>query len=213
MSENKHSEIRDTAIDSRGEKDRLTRAQTVTRILEVREGRQESFSSLLSQYKPLIEGAVARYSVEEISELSREDLRQEAYLAFYQSILSYDIEQSEVEFGLYAKICVTNGLLSRLRRFKRQAQISWESPESLESRGDLPLEGQEDPSERILEEERLGLLYATIRHCLSDYEYRVWSLYMSGRSAREIGLAVEKDEKSVANAIYRIRKKLRSELR
>lgn len=212
MSENNRFEICDAPTDSRGKKETLTRAQTVARILEVREGRQESFSALLSQYKPLIESAVARYSVEEVSELSREDLRQEACLAFYQSILSFDVDQTEVEFGLYAKICITNGLLSRLRRWKRRSEMTLVSQENLESVVELLGEEGSDPSEKILEEERLELLYATIRHCLSDFEYRVWSLYTSGRSAREIGRAVGKDEKSVANAIYRIRKKLRAEL-
>ena len=62
----------------------------------------------------------------------------------------------------------------------------------------------------MLERERLEALYAVIRNNLSDFEYEVWQLYMSGRSAKEIADRLHTDQKSVSNAIYRIRKKLRS---
>jgi DNA-directed RNA polymerase specialized sigma24 family protein len=68
----------------------------------------------------------------------------------------------------------------------------------------------DDPSQKILEEERVKALYSLIRKNLSPYEYRIWQLYMSGRSAKDISLVVGADEKSVGNAIYRIRKKLRA---
>jgi DNA-binding CsgD family transcriptional regulator len=51
-----------------------------------------------------------------------------------------------------------------------------------------------------------------VRNNLSQYEYKVWSLYVSGKTAKDIGKIVGVDEKSVNNAIYRIRKKLRERL-
>ena len=71
----------------------------------------------------------------------------------------------------------------------------------------------EDPSDRVLEEERVKALYSVIRKNLSSFEYNIWCLYMSGRTAKEIGDAVNKDEKSVWNAVYRIRRKLRAFLK
>ena len=68
----------------------------------------------------------------------------------------------------------------------------------------------EDPSVKILEQESLRSLYSVIRGNLSKFEYSIWQLYMSGRTARQIGNILGKDEKSVTNAIYRIRKKLRA---
>ena len=65
----------------------------------------------------------------------------------------------------------------------------------------------EDPSRRVLEEERVKALYSVFRQNLSPFEYNVWNMYISGRTAKEIGSIVNKDEKSVSNAIYRIRKK------
>ena len=206
MSKDKSSETRGVTAQSRGKKDSKTRAQTLGWIMSVREGSQESFSSLLERYRPLIEGAVSRFANDGITELAREDLRQEASLSFYQSILTYDPEQTEVEFGLYAKICINNALVSRMRKLK-QRRPDEPLPEEI---GDW--QGAGDPAEPVLEQERMDALYKRIRGVLSDYECRVWSLYMAGRSAKGIGEIVGKDEKSVTNAIYRIRKKLRAEL-
>ena len=66
---------------------------------------------------------------------------------------------------------------------------------------------------KALEEERVKALYSVFRDNLSSFEYSVWRLYISGRTAREIGDLVGKDERSINNAIYRIRKKLRVLLR
>ena len=177
-------------------------------IVAVRNGDQVAFATLLERYKPLIDAAVAKFSSDEAFSLYREDLKQEASLVFYNSILAYDLEQNEVEFGLFAKICIHNALVSVLRSLKRRteepiAQI----PESL-----LTVQDFDDPLSRMLERERLKSLYAVIRKNLSDLEYEVWQLYMSGRSSAEIAERLGIDQKSVNNAIYRIRKKLRDRL-
>lgn len=177
-------------------------------VLAVRDGDQAAFDSLLDQYKPLINASVAKFSSDEAFALYHEDLRQEAALVFYNSILAYDLEQNEVEFGLFAKICIHNALVSVLRSLKRRSEEPIaQIPETL-----LTVQDFEDPSSRMLERERLKSLYAVIRKNLSNFEYEVWQLYMSGRSAKEIAKRLQTDEKSISNAIYRIRKKLRSVL-
>ena len=124
---------------------------------------------------------------------------------FYNSIMTYELDQNEVEFGLYAKICITNALISQLRARKKREN---ERPSDIFN-DEFFARDSEDPLRKILEQESVKKLYSVIRENLSDFEYRVWRLYMSGRSAREIGDIVDKDEKSVSNAIYRIRVKLR----
>ncbi|MBQ2384603.1 MAG: sigma-70 family RNA polymerase sigma factor [Clostridia bacterium] len=178
-------------------------------ILDVRGGDQNAFDTLLDQYRPLIDASVARFSSDESFSLYCEDLKQEASVVFYNSILAYDLDQNEVEFGLFAKICIYNALVSFLRALKRRsAEPVAEIPQNL-----ITVQDFEDPSARMLEQERLKSLYAVIRKNLSELEYKVWQLYISGRSAAEIAALLSTDEKSVNNAIYRIRKKLRAVLR
>ena len=177
-------------------------------ISQVRNGNEQAFEFLLQKYTPLIEAAVARVISDEAYVNHEEDLKQEATVVFYNSILTYDIQQQEVEFGLYAKICVSNALVSQVRLLqKRKAErLSETSDEGLFACD------SEDPSAQMLEQESLRTLYSVIRGNLSEFEYRVWQMYTSGRTAKEIGLVEGKDEKSVSNAIYRIRKKLRAVL-
>lgn len=170
---------------------------------------QRAFEDMLDRYLPLIKSSVARISEDEAARPFADDLAQEATVVFYNSILTYDTEQTEVEFGLYAKICIMNALVSQLRMLKRRVTETLSDTEKV----DLFVHESEDPSENILEQERVKALYSVIRKHLSAFEYRVWRYYMSGRTAKEIGELVGKDEKSISNAIYRIRKKLREALR
>ena len=170
--------------------------------------RQTAFEELLQRYEPLILSLVQRFCEDPLSERFREDLRQEATVAFYHSILAYDTDQTDVEFGLYAKICITNALVSQLRKFKHSAI----EPLAETARDNFFLHDFDDPTESILEQERAEALCLVIRNNLSPFEYRVWQYFISGRTAKEIAAATGKDEKAISNAIYRIRKKLRAVL-
>lgn len=184
-------------------------ADVLQLISRAKSGEGEAFEELLEKYTPLINASVARCLQDDQYDLYAEDFRQEATLVFYNSIMTYDTEQQDVEFGLYARICISNALISQLRILKkRKAERLSEKSED-----ELFGNGMEDPSLRVLEQESLKTLYSVIRTNLSDLEYRVWKMYMSGMSARQIGESIGKDERSVSNAIYRIRKKLRATLR
>lgn len=187
--------------------DRSPNAENVKKLIEAaRKNDQESFNSLLVQYSPLIQAMVNMFCTDEYLSGYKDDFRQEALVAFYKSVNTYNLEQSEVEFGLYAKICIFNALVSQVRTIKHIK----EDPTT-----DL-LEGVannvDSPSEQLLEEERLERMLATIKSTLSKYEYQVWTLYLSGCSPIEISKKLSSDAKSVSNAIYRIRVKLRAAL-
>ena len=69
-----------------------------------------------------------------------------------------------------------------------------------------------DPARELEEEERFSQLCRTVREQLSDYENKVWWQYVTGISVSDIAEGLGRDERSVHNAIYRIRKKLREKL-
>ena len=180
------------------------RSEIAALITKVRENDQNAFEQLLGKYMPLLDAAVARFSSAEHAKPHAEDLRQEATLVFYNAILNYDIDNESVEFGLYAKICVTNALISQLRNLNKV------KTEQLPDDSDgTAFALTEEPSASIIEHESLKRIDSVIRENLSAFEYRVWYLYASGRTAREIGKMIGKNERSVSNAVYRIRRKLR----
>ncbi len=172
-------------------------------ITLVRAGEQAAFGQLLEGYEPLVRAEVARHAAG-LGREDTEDLRQVALLALYRAAMGFDLSQREVEFGLYAKICISNALVSQLRVLRRHT-------------AELPLTDHlgtalEDPAVRVLEEEAAALLLARIRAVLSPYEHRVWTLYTAGYRSGEIARQLGKDPHSVENAVYRIRQKLRRAL-
>ena len=173
-------------------------------IRRVREGEQAAFDALLSDYELLLSAEVTRVAGDHISE-EEEDLRQVALFAFYRAVLGYDLSQRDVEFGLYAKICIANALASQLRVVRRRnAEISLPD--------DFFVDGGEDPAGRVMEEEAVAQLHARIKCVLSPYENRVWNLYTAGYRSGEIARFLKKEPHSVENAVYRIRQKLRRAL-
>ena len=181
-----------------------------TLIVKVRDGDQQAFLELLQKYKPLLKSLVSKFGSDDFTKSLEEDLLQEATLVFYNAILTYDQTQTDVEFGLYARICVSNALVSQMRNInKRRVEHSTE-PESSTLLGfDIDL----NPAEDIVRQEDLRELYSVIKKNLSNYEYLIWHNYMLGKTAKEIAKIVCSNDKSVANAIYRIRKKLRTILK
>ena len=175
-------------------------------IQSARAGDQDAFEALLDQYTPLIDSMV--YSLGTAQGLTTqdcEDHRQEAVLAFYRALMNYDVAQADVQFGLFAKICIKNALYSHLRKLKHQQPLLLEDGTNI--REEFP---QEDPAVRVVEQEQYMELSRLIHDVLSEYENKIWWLYLSGRTAKEIADHLGRDERSVQNAIYRIRKKLRT---
>lgn len=173
-------------------------------IIAAQGGDQNAFEALLERYAPLIDSMVHSVAADNFSLQDREDLRQEALVAFFRALKHYNTAQSEVQFGLYAKLCIKNALYSHLRRWKDQRNTLLLEDEH------LPEAADSDPASHVMEEEQYLELSRVIHDALSEYENKIWWLYLSGRTAGEIANALDKDEKSVQNAIYRIRKKLRA---
>ena len=183
--------------------------KTAELIQDAKNGSQSSFLSLCEQYKPLIDGCTFRFSSDNLTLQDREDLAQEALIRFCSAVCSYDEEYENVEFGLYAKICIENGLVSFMRTYNRKNRLR---ALSLESDLTEDTAGDTDFLQSLIDRERTSALVHEINRLLSNYENRVWWMYTSGMSASNIALALGTDSKSVSNAIYRIRKKLRDKL-
>ncbi len=156
-------------------------------------------------YMPLLKGACSRHSSESMSAEDREELFGEALIAFCNAVLSYDLAIEGIEFGLYARICVDNALISYRRAFERRSRLASVSLDTLGEDGD----GELDLIDAIAARESATDLARRINSVLSGFEKRVWWLYVAGLSVRDIALRIGSSDRSVHNAIYRIRRKLR----
>ncbi len=177
-------------------------------ICNARKGDQNAFAELKKKYSPLIETCVFRYISADMIAQDIEDISQEALICFFNAVYSFDCELNGIEFGLYAKICIENGLTSFIRSQNKRNHIR---PVPLESR-DLSGDKSEDLLQLLVDKERTTILVRRIEKLLSDYENRVWWMYVSGMSIYEIAENNGTDYRSISNAVYRIRRKLRESL-
>ena len=169
-------------------------------------GDSDAFTELVDIYNPLLKKILNSYTTEEMSKEDVEDLSQEELIAFYRAIINFDGEQTDVEFGLYAKICITNSMISYKRAAAKKPNESLIGDDEMNSITDP--EGEVSKFFEMRESEReLG---EQIEKTLSDYENAVWSYYVNGASSKEIANKLNSNEKSIDNAIFRIRKKLKT---
>lgn len=177
-------------------------------VVRVRQGDSGAFEQLLSMYEPMISAAIRRYLPDGEDE---DDARQEALAGFYRAALSFDINQPAVAFGLYAKICVSHALISHVRDIERRMRgtaHNLEYDDYVRYYGDAAA----DPAELVVERESTETLRRLIRESLSPFENKVWDMHVAGVPTQVIATRLDKPVRSIDNALYRIRKKLRTML-
>ena len=163
-----------------------------------REHDDSAFAELVRRYNPLMVKLVSSF---DDSESSPEDLLAEATVALHTALLKYNLEQSKVTFGLYARICINNRLIDVLRREEARPEVVEYDIEEYSS-GDEPIEG-------IVSRERVSEMLSSAQRVLSDYEYKVLLLYIQGYKSAAIAKELSKTSKSVDNAKARIFRRLR----
>ena len=169
----------------------------------VQSGSSGAFVKLSEMYEPLLHSEVSRYEGG-LSSADLDDLRQGALVSLYRAALSYRFDKG-VTFGLYAKVCIVNGIADTLRYIgKKTADVS------IDLVGDEDLSGDYDNLESLMiDKERFAGLYKQITDVLSDLERDIFAMYLDGYSYAEIAETLGKTQKSVDNALRRVKEKLK----
>lgn len=170
-------------------------------------GDDSAFGELLKRYAPLIGHEISRFRS---CGLDEDDLRQEAYIAFYHAVKTYRTTQDGVSFGLYAKICIKNRLLGEARVLRRSFPPAENTAREENTADPDRSTDASDPSVILISREQYALLRQLVSAVLSSYERTVFSLYIDGFSVSEIAVFLAKSERSISNALFRIRAKLKS---
>jgi len=185
---------------------------------QIRGGDEASFASLTEMYRGLTDAAVRRFApsfgigeADADGMYGEEDLRQEAMVALYRAAMTYDAEDKgkDVSFGLYAKICVDRALISALRKYKSEKR----KREAAKQKSRSAAKNNQGPFEMIAQREDAASLLAKIREQLSGLERQVFEYYIVGKSAGEIAERLGRSEKSVSNALYRMKVKVKGLLK
>ena len=160
-----------------------------------------AFSELVRRYTPMLHKVIAGF---EDACLSSEELFAEACIGLHYAAQKFDLIQTGVTFGLYARICVYNRIVDLIRRETRPRELAALDTDIASDDGRI--------DDGIVSRETADRLITAARDLLSDYEYRVLILHTQGYKTAQIAVALGRDAKSVDNAKNRLFRRLRAEL-
>lgn len=182
----------------------------------VKAGDDDACAELLRRYAPLV-NSIVRAAMLMLPNASRPDgdeLRQEATIKLYQAALSYNPESGAASFGLYAKICIKNRMISLIRKRHGEPGVTDTPGEEYDDNYNdydtrLITDAEYgDPSTAILARESEDELLGRIKHSLSPLEYKVFLMYKDGKKSSDIAECLKIKIKTVENAIYRMKIKI-----
>lgn len=145
-----------------------------------------------------------------------EDLMQEGMIGLFKAIRDYN-EDKRCSFHTFAVLCVKRQICTAVTTFNRKKHYPLNHYISFYSQDEetnssvmdvLAAAENSNPESNLLMQEQMGGLVNKMDTLLSKYERRVLELYLDGLSYGRIAEELGKTEKSVDNAIQRIRKKL-----
>ncbi len=171
----------------------------------VKNGDKNAFNGLAERFLPLIkkETAAAIFRSESLK-AHYDEIRQEALMALYDAALTYNGGES-VTFGLYAKICIHNRIISYVRKTGAQERRA----EKNRAAAEKSLKKSDAPEELLLALEKNTELKRFLSESLSPLEKKAFALYLEKKSYAEIATALGRKEKTVDNAIFRVKSKIK----
>lgn len=181
------------------------------------EGVEEAFDYLLRKYERLVHVWTRPYFLQGAED---DDLRQEGMIGLYKAIR--DFTPGSSSFWSFAKLCIVRNVISAVKGTTRQKHIPLNQYTSLhkpvsDGDGDRTLmevlvdNKVEDPEKLVIDRERLYLVQRRIKKMLSEFEYKVFRLYINGLSYKEMAARLGTHTKSIDNALCRIKIKLQRE--
>lgn len=161
---------------------------------------KRAVSTLILRYIPLVRKRANGYARDYAEP---EDLAQEGFLSFLNAVDSFDPNRG-AKFSSFADVCVTNGIRNAALKLKKNAGETHGS--ELEENG----ETISSPENIWFEKEKMLGVYGEIESLLTKREWDIFRLYLVGLSYGEIAERLDIPVKSVNNAVFRVRKKLRA---
>ena len=185
-------------------------------ILRLRDGEAEITEYLMNKYKNLVR---MKASSMFILGADTEDLIQEGMIGLFKALRDYDAGR-DASFATFANLCVLRQMYTALEAAKRQKHIPLNTYTSLfatTNAGEdenylvysLKMHEEFNPEEMVIDEENRHVLEEAIEQVLSPLEKQVLDLYMTGMNYVEIAKVLGRDEKSVDNALHRMKSKIK----
>ena len=170
---------------------------------------------LLVRYKNLVLSKARMYFLVGADE---KDIIQEGMIGLFKAIRDFDINK-QTSFKGFAELCIKRQIITAVKTATRQKHMPLNTYISLsnpmydgDSEGFLEeiLSGarEDDPEKLFISKENAEFLAIKINEVLSGLEKKVLALYLEGKSYQEISEIISKPQKSIDNALQRVKKKM-----
>ncbi|ARF18867.1 RNA polymerase sporulation sigma factor SigH [Sporosarcina sp. P3] len=178
-------------------------------------GNSDVLDFLITKFQPIVRMKARTYF---IIGGDREDIMQEGMIGLYKAIRDFRPDRLS-SFKVFAELCITRQIITAIKTATRQKHIPLNTSISL----DKPMydEDQErtlldiiagstldDPEDLMIHKENFTFMEEEMNKVLSGLEREVLTLYLEGQSYREISEVLNRQVKSIDNALQRIKRKL-----
>ena len=185
-------------------------------VLKANKGDKLALEYIISKYKNFVKAKAKSYF---LVGADKEDIIQEGMIGLYKAVRDFDGTKT----NSFAEICITRQIITAIKTATRQKHIPLNSYVSLNK----PIYDEEsdrtlldiiatsivtDPEELIISKEELKNIENKMNELLSDLELEVLELYLSGKSYQYIANMLNRDVKSIDNALQRVKRKLEKHL-
>lgn len=185
----------------------------------IEENNEEANEILFKKYEPLINSFANKiFSYCKNSGLELNDLVQEGRLGLNLAINNYN-HNKNAKFYTYAKMCIERNMISMALRAKRLKHKVLNESISLEFDEDerykinsIISDDSYNPEKQVLDYENEKELIENIKNVLTDFERQVFELKLSSFTYKEIAEILDRDPKSIDNALQRIKVKVKEQL-
>ena len=187
-------------------------------LRQIHGGSDDAMECLLEKYRDMVRKEARKFFLAGGDE---EDLIQEGMIGLFKAITSYQ-EGKSTSISTFGYLCVHRQIYTTITAFNRKKRIPLNTSISLfeykdqgnEFALDEILENpDETPEESLLRKEEIKDYYQKINQKLSKFEKQVMYYYLNGDNYTVIAKKLGKTDKSIDNAIQRIRKKIKSDER
>ncbi|MCY9017453.1 sigma-70 family RNA polymerase sigma factor [Priestia megaterium] len=185
-------------------------------------GDEEAFNVLVKKYEYLIGLKIKSYF---LLGGDREDLLQEARLGLYKAARDFRTE-GKSSFRGFAELCITRQLITAIKASARQkhsplnnalslnvSRNSKRSEDDITLMEILPHPHTVCPEKAVVESENKREREQILQEMLSAIEQNVFALYINGQTYMKISQNLHLPQKTVDNALYRIKKKMKTQMK
>lgn len=170
---------------------------------------------ILNKYKVLVRSKAKAYF---LIGADNDDIIQEGMIGLYKAIRDF-CDDKNTKFKSFADLCINRQIITAVKTATRQKHMPLNSYVSLNKQAfdedsdetfiNLIRETKvSDPETLFIGEEEKDSIVTHMEKALSEFEYKVLECYLNGDSYVEISKAINKSEKSIDNALQRIKKKI-----